>query len=106
MKRLLIGCFLISTFIVSSCSSHEAMEPEDETGAEIPAEFWESLGDGKVAAKGTLSGKIGNESSSADLKSVSFTDFQDIPGFATQMVSLVALVLKPDRDEMINSLQQ
>tara|TARA_R110001599_G_scaffold221395_4_gene420017 strand:+ start:32536 stop:33003 length:468 start_codon:yes stop_codon:yes gene_type:complete len=54
-----------------------------------------------LSAKGELSGKIGNEPFKADLKSVSFTDIQDIPGYTTQTVELVGMALEPDQNEMV-----
>ncbi|WP_154858923.1 hypothetical protein [Cyclobacterium xiamenense] len=101
MKSLLTRYCLIAAMIVSGCSSDDDMEPEEDLIAEIPSEFLATADGIELFTKGEFSGRIGNESFTAELKSVMYTDFQGIPGITYKMVSLVGMVLKPDRNEMI-----
>ncbi|WP_375583091.1 hypothetical protein [Cyclobacterium xiamenense] len=101
MKPLLIHYFLIAAIFISGCSSDDDMEPEEDLVAEIPSEFLATTEGMEVFTTGELSGRIGNESFTAELKSVMYTDFQGIPGLTYTMVSLVGMVLTPDRNEMI-----
>jgi len=101
MKPIVIRYFLIAAIIVSGCSSDDDMEPEEDFVAEIPSEFLETTEGMEVFTTGELSGTIGSEPFTADLKSVIYTDLQSVPGLTYTMVSLVGIVLKPDRNEMI-----